>query len=93
VRGSIDRNDDENGEFLYRGIAERDFERRFQLADHVKVKGARLQNGLLHVDLEREIPEEKKPRRIAIESGEGRLIEASNDTEASEPKTTKVKAA
>jgi molecular chaperone IbpA len=53
-------------EFLYRGIASRAFERRFQLADHVEVKGASLENGLLHVDLVREIPEAMKPRTIAI---------------------------
>ena len=54
---------------LYRGIAGRSFERRFQLADHVEVKGASLENGLLHVDLVREIPEAMKPRTIAITSG------------------------
>ena len=53
-------------EFLYRGIAARTFERRFQLADHVEVKGATIENGLLHIDLVREIPEAKKPRVIAI---------------------------
>ena len=53
-------------EFLYRGIASRAFERRFQLADHVEVKGATLENGLLHVDLVRNIPEAMKPRTIAI---------------------------
>jgi len=51
---------------LYRGIAGRSFERRFQLADHVEVRGARLENGLLHIDLERVVPEAQKPRRIAI---------------------------
>jgi molecular chaperone IbpA len=56
----------EGSEFLYRGIAARTFERRFQLADHVEVKGASLENGLLHVDLVREIPEAMKPRTIAI---------------------------
>ena len=56
--------------FLYQGIAGRAFERRFQLAEHVEVKGARLENGLLHIDLERIVPEEQKPRRIAI-NGEG----------------------
>ena len=56
-------------EVLYRGIAERAFERRFKLADHVKAVGASLKNGLLHVDLVREIPEALKPRRIAIASG------------------------
>jgi len=54
--------------FLYRGIAERGFERRFQLADHMRVTGARLENGLLHVELVREIPEALKPRTIAITS-------------------------
>ncbi|UYN97292.1 MAG: Hsp20 family protein [Enhydrobacter sp.] len=53
-------------QFLYRGIAGRDFERRFQLADHVKVTGAKLSNGLLTIELQREIPEEKKPRAIPI---------------------------
>ena len=54
--------------YLHRGIAERGFERRFQLADHVRVSGAELVNGLLHVDLEREIPEALKPKTIAISS-------------------------
>ncbi|REL28965.1 heat-shock protein [Thalassotalea euphylliae] len=52
--------------FLHQGIAERNFERKFQLGDHVKVVGAFMENGLLHVDLEREIPEALKPRKIAI---------------------------
>ena len=56
----------EGSELLYRGIASRAFERRFQLADHVEVEGATLKNGLLFVDLKRNIPEELKPRRIAI---------------------------
>ncbi|MBL6959164.1 MAG: Hsp20 family protein [Rhodospirillales bacterium] len=60
--------DDAEGEFLYHGIAGRAFERRFELADHIKVTGASLVNGLLHVDLVREVPEEKKPRKIAIDS-------------------------
>ena len=54
---------------LYRGIAARAFERVFQLADHVLVKNASLENGLLHVDLVREIPEAKKPRSIPINGG------------------------
>ena len=57
------------GEVLYQGIAARAFERRFQLADHVEVRGASLANGLLHVDLVREVPEKLKPRSIAITSG------------------------
>ena len=60
---------DEDKEVLFRGIAARSFERRFQLADHVEVTGAALENGLLHVDLKREIPEAMKPRKIDIKSG------------------------
>jgi molecular chaperone IbpA len=56
----------EDTTFLHRGIASRSFERRFQLADHVVVKGAVLENGLLHVDLVRELPEAMKPRTIPI---------------------------
>ncbi|WP_319782902.1 Hsp20 family protein [Oceanisphaera sp. IT1-181] len=52
--------------FLYQGIAERGFERRFQLADHVKVTGADMENGLLHIDLVRDVPEAAKPKNIAI---------------------------
>ncbi len=65
----------ENREFLYRGIANRSFERRFQLADHVKVTGASIRNGLLHIDLEREIPEQMKPRKVEIKSE--KLIDSS----------------
>ncbi|MBN7820906.1 Hsp20 family protein [Bowmanella yangjiangensis] len=54
--------------FLHKGISERNFERKFQLGDHVKVLGADLKNGLLHIDLERVIPEAKKPRKIEIGS-------------------------
>jgi molecular chaperone IbpA len=57
------------GEVLHQGIAARAFERRFQLADYVQVKGASLENGLLHIDLVREVPEAKKPRTIAIGTG------------------------
>jgi molecular chaperone IbpA len=53
-------------EYLFRGIAARSFERRFQLADHVEVKSANLENGLLHIELVREIPEAMKPRKIEI---------------------------
>jgi len=62
--------EEENSRFLHRGIARRAFERRFSLADHIKVTGASLDNGLLHVDLVREIPEAMKPRQIAIAGGE-----------------------
>jgi molecular chaperone IbpA len=60
---------------LHQGIAGRAFERRFQLAEHVEVRGARLENGLLHVDLEQIVPEEKKPRRIAINAPELKTIQ------------------
>jgi len=75
IRGEKQTNDEEEtGEVLYRGIAARTFERNYQLADHVEVKGASLENGLLHVDLVREIPEAKKPRSIPI-SANGKTIE------------------
>ncbi|MDE2184320.1 MAG: Hsp20 family protein [Alphaproteobacteria bacterium] len=61
--------------YLYQGIAGRAFERRFQLAEHVEVKSAKLENGLLHIVLERLIPEEKKPRRVAINAPELKTIE------------------
>ncbi len=66
---------DESAVYLHQGIAARNFERRFQLADYVRVADAKLENGLLHIDLVREIPEEKKPRRIEIGSGGKRTIE------------------
>ncbi len=62
--------DDKERQYLHRGIAARNFERRFQLADHVEVKGADIQDGLLHVDLVRNVPERLKPRTIAIGKGE-----------------------
>jgi molecular chaperone IbpA len=70
IRGSREQDESgaENREILYQGIAARAFERRFQLADHVQVTGARLENGLLHVDLLRELPEAQKPRQISITS-------------------------
>ncbi len=58
--------DDTERSFLHRGIATRAFERRFTLADHVRVTGASHQDGMLHIDLQREVPEALKPRRIAI---------------------------
>lgn len=74
VTGVHDKNQDKK--YLYQGIAARNFERRFQLADYVKVVNAKLENGLLHVDLVREIPEAKKPRTIEIQSSDNRYIEA-----------------
>ncbi len=62
------KKEQEAGQFLYRGIAGRAFERRFQLADYIKVASASLINGLLHVELQREVPEAMKPRTIKIQS-------------------------
>ncbi|MCC0037909.1 MAG: Hsp20 family protein [Brucellaceae bacterium] len=80
VKGEKNENaEQDGGEVLYRGIASRAFERRFQLADFVEVQGAELRNGLLHIDLKRNIPEEMKPRKIEISALNGknaRQIEA-----------------
>ena len=76
VTGQRDESDkSEERSFLYQGIAGRAFERRFQLAEHVEVRSAKLENGLLHVELERVIPEEKKPRKISINGTELKTIE------------------
>ena len=75
VRGKVDKNGDE-GRFLHRGIAARNFERRFQLADYIEVREADLVNGMLHISLVREVPEAMKPRTIAIGSGGPARIEA-----------------
>jgi len=74
VQGKRGEESDRSG-YLYQGIAGRAFERRFQLAEHVEVKGAKLENGLLHVDLERTVPEEQKPRRITINGGNVKVVE------------------
>ncbi len=66
VTGKSAETDGEGREFLHRGIAKRAFERRFQLADVIKVTGANYEHGLLNIDLVREIPEEKKPRKVVI---------------------------
>ena len=69
ISGRIEKDDEAEGRsFLHHGIAERAFERRFSLADHINVVAAKLENGLLHVDLVREIPEAMKPRTIEIGS-------------------------
>jgi len=73
IRGEKqEKGDEQSGEVLYQGIAARAFERRFQLADYVQVTGAQLANGLLHVDLVRELPEAKKPRQIPIGNGKAK---------------------
>ena len=68
VAGKAKKEDDES-RYLHRGIARRAFERRFSLADHIKVVGANLDNGMLYVDLVREVPEAAKPRKIEIGGG------------------------
>lgn len=73
IRGEKTAQEEKRGDVLYQGIAARAFERVFQLADFVQVKGAKLEHGLLHVDLVREIPEAKKPRTIPI--GNGKAVE------------------
>ena len=74
VTGRSKKEDDKKA-YLYRGLARRSFERRFQIADHIKVVGASLDNGLLHVDLVREIPEAMKPRKIEIANGAPKVID------------------
>ena len=82
VTGSRQQDDAEDDRrYLYRGIATRSFERRFQLADYVKVVDARLENGLLHIDLVREVPEAMKPRKIEIRGDSGRYIEGTSTQE------------
>jgi molecular chaperone IbpA len=84
VTGRKTANDDgaANRTYLHRGLAERDFERRFQLADYVIVTEARLDNGLLSIELKRELPEALKPRRIEIASTATGLIEGKAKTKA-----------
>ena len=76
------KSEEEAGEYLHRGIATRSFERRFNLADHVKVINASLENGLLHIDLERELPEAMKPRTIEIGKPEARLLDIGKEDKA-----------
>ena len=75
VTGDMQAHNKDNDavEYLYRGIASRAFERSFRLDDHIKVNGANLKDGLLMIDLEREIPEEKKPKMIKIKAETGKL--------------------
>ena len=76
------KEDETKRKFLHRGIATRSFDRQFQLADYVRVSGAELEDGLLHISLVREIPEAMKPRRIKINSGDDRLLEGEVETSA-----------
>lgn len=76
VRGKIERSEEsEARQFLHKGIATRSFERKFSLADHVKILGARLEHGLLIIELKREVPEAAKPKMIAISTtANGKLL-------------------
>lgn len=76
VKGNARKDEGEETSYLYRGIAGRAFERRFQLADYIKVSGARLENGLLHIELAREVPEALKPRTIEIAGSANKQLEA-----------------
>jgi molecular chaperone IbpA len=85
VTGKLGEPSETGTTYLYRGIATRAFERRFNLADHVRIVGATLTDGVLQVDLERELPEAMKPRRIAVESKPGsgaKVIEGKKVVEA-----------
>lgn len=74
ISGKVEKTEEEEGRsFLHRGIATRAFDRRFHLAETIRVVGASVENGLLHVDLVHEVPEEKKPRRIEIAGTTKRL--------------------
>ncbi len=83
VAGRRKEAQEEDRKYLYRGISQQAFERVFQLADHVKVTGAEVKDGLLHIELVRELPESMKPRRIEIRTAEtqkeGKLIEGQAD--------------
>ena len=68
------KREEKTADYLYRGIAGRAFERRFQLADHIKVTGAELANGILHVDLVREVPEVMKPRTIKVGAAQPKQV-------------------
>lgn len=74
IRGKAAEDDDQEVRYLHRGIAGRAFERRFELADHIQVKGAKLENGLLSIELVREVPEHLRPRKIEI-GGEQKALE------------------
>ncbi|MGO9134847.1 MAG: Hsp20 family protein [Methylovirgula sp.] len=84
IRGSKESHSDSapTSEVIYQGIAARAFERRFQLADHVQVQGASLENGLLHVDLVREVPEAQKPRQINITTSAAKKPEVVDQAKA-----------
>jgi len=73
--GKAPASGDESREFLHRGIAERSFELRYQLGDYVEVTDAGMENGLLNIELKREVPDSKKPRKVEIKADTGNVIE------------------
>ena len=75
VQGKREEGAQSKPSYLYQGIAGRAFDRRFQLAENVEVVGAKLENGLLHVDLERVVPEEQKPRRVQINAADLKVLD------------------
>lgn len=84
VSGRIEQQAEEDVEYLYRGIAARAFERSFRLADHLKVTGAEIRDGMLRIELVREVPEEQKPRTVQIKSGSASrstIEHAANETQ------------
>ncbi|HVE01869.1 MAG TPA: Hsp20 family protein [Sphingomicrobium sp.] len=87
-----DETEEKGSDFIYRGIANRSFERRFALADHIQVKGADLKDGLLSIDLVREIPEAMKPRKINIGGGEQRSAIGSGDRNPASEQTVDAEA-
>ena len=86
------KNEDDGARFIHRGIAARSFERRFGLADYVQVKGAELKDGILSIELQREIPEAMKPRKIEI-SGGTRRLESESSSQQSRNETKELEAA
>src|ERR1700722_8565566 len=85
------KNDKEGKTFLHRGISARNFKRQFTLADHVEVRGARFENGLLIIDLQREIPEAMKPRRIAINGANpGNVPQTESRAAGRDPRTARI---
>jgi len=78
------KTEEEESRYLHRGIARRAFERRFSLADHLKVVGASLDNGMLHVDLAHEVPEAAKPRKIQIGTGQPEQVTALQQEQVSQ---------
>jgi molecular chaperone IbpA len=93
VTGRKEEGRNRDGNYLHMGIATRAFERRFELADFVRVEGAELRDGLLSIELVREIPEAMKPRKIEINGGSSRTIEASNDKQDQIESTRETEAA